>query len=142
MAALKLKQRRISGAGGAIVVLPEGDLVAGSCPQFERYLDEVFRSRVRGVAIDLSKVTFLSSAAMGVLIECVERVKEGHGWFGLVRATEQVRSSIEVLGLAEYFHLSPTIEVLLTRFGLAPRKRPESPKSVTRTLKRRRRAGK
>lgn len=136
MATLRLKKKRLADAGGAIVVLPEGDLVAATCSQFERFLTEVFRTRVRGVAIDLSKVAFMSSAAMGILIECVERVRDSKGWFGVVGAAEPVRSAIEVLGLSDYLHLSASLDELLAEHGVAAPKRRGAPRRARPARKR------
>ena len=137
MAALRLKKKRIPGAAGAIVILPEGDLVAATCSQFERYLHEVLGSRVRGVAIDLANVGYMSSSAVGILIECVDRAREGRGWFGLVGANEPVRSAIEVLGLVGYLHLSATLDDLLVQVGVQRPKRRAASKPAGRRRKKR-----
>lgn len=137
MAALKLQKKRIPGAAGAIVILPEGDLVAATCSQFERYLHEVLGSRVRGVAIDLANVGYMSSSAVGILIECSNRAREAQGWFGLVGANETVRSSIEVLGLVGYLHLRATLDDLLVQVGVQrPRRRAASKPAGRRRTKR------
>ncbi len=137
MAGLKLTKKKIRGVRGLLVVAPEGDLVAATCSTLEAFINREMRAGANRIAVDLSQVKYMSSAAMGLLIEYVERARDGTGWFGLAAACEVVRSAIDVLGLGEYFRLSPTVESLLDRCGVPRQKRraPAKPKRKPRSKK-------
>lgn len=138
MAGLKLSKRKVPGVRGLVVVQPEGDLVAATCSALETFLNRELRDGANKIAVDLSRVKYMSSAAIGLLIEYVERARDGTGWFGVAAASEVVRSAIDVLGLGEYFHLSTTVESLLDKVGVAHLKRraPARRKPMRRPRKR------
>jgi anti-sigma B factor antagonist len=57
------------------------------------------------IIIDLSEVPYLDSAALGVLVDAVRRVREFDGAIYLVNTTPFVRRAFEITRLVKIFHL-------------------------------------
>lgn len=66
----------------------------------------ISRSTASRVALDLSEVSFLASAGIGVLVHVRRLVEQqGGGQFEIVRAHEHVRQVLDICGLTDLFRL-------------------------------------
>ena len=101
---IKLRAR----TDAATVIAVAGELDMTNCAELRRELaDLIARNTAEHVALDLSEVTFLSSAGIGVLLHARSLVQRQGGRLAIVRAHENVCQVLAVCGLTALFHPSP-----------------------------------
>lgn len=80
---------------------PSGELDIATAPQLEQEVRSLLSRAVGRVVIDLSRLTFIDSSALGLFIALNERSAK-EGWkLALVRPTGQVRAVFETTGAEE-----------------------------------------
>ena len=99
------------------VITVDGFLDAHTAPQFEQALQqEITDGRVK-LAVDCSKLTYISSAGLGVFMGFIEEVREQHGDIKVCGLTPKVRQVFEILGFETIFELFDSVQAALDRFG-------------------------
>ena len=99
------------------VITVDGFLDAHTAPQFEQALQqEITGGRVK-LAVDCSKLTYISSAGLGVFMGFIEEVREQRGDIKVCGLTPKVRQVFEILGFETIFELFDTVQAALDRFG-------------------------
>ena len=98
------------------VVAVEGDLDLASAPMLKRVLVERLNAGSTRLVIDLSRVRFIDSTALGVLVGVHRKLGAGER-LALAGAPTAVRRVIEVSGLAATFQIFPTVEPALAYVG-------------------------
>jgi anti-sigma B factor antagonist len=81
------------------LVAPEGEIDALTAPQLGSRLLSLADDGKTGVVVDLSRVTFLDSTAIGVILNAVRALAARSARLVLVCPTERVRRPFEVTGL-------------------------------------------
>ena len=66
-------------------------------------LPEVFNAAA--VRVDLTKVEFLGSTGIGVLVSACKRIKDSGGSFSVICGRSELRHVLEISGLLEYLHV-------------------------------------
>jgi anti-sigma B factor antagonist len=69
--------------------------------------------RPKLVVIDLTKVTYLDSSGLAVLIEGMQKVQEYGGKFALAGVQESVQHIFEIARLDQVFQIFPTVDEAL-----------------------------
>jgi anti-sigma B factor antagonist len=101
----------------------EGDLDVASAPRLKRCLmDQVGAGRDR-LALDLSRVTFMDSTALGVLVG-VKRTLGEDGIIVVAGATPAILKLFDVTGLDRRLDLFPTLDEALASLQQRPPSRP------------------
>lgn len=103
---LRLRSRK---SGAASVVEVGGEVELHSASQLR---DELMRaSEVENpcVVVDLSRVTFIDSTGLGVLVGALKRVRE-RGALSLVCPQRAVKRVFEITGLTQVFPMFDTLE--------------------------------
>jgi anti-sigma B factor antagonist len=90
--------------GSWSVVEVTGELDLSNVPELEALLTEHLRTDPH-VAIDLSRVTFMDSSALGALVGALKRAREHDGDVILVGAAGAPRRVLEITGLEKAFTL-------------------------------------
>jgi anti-sigma B factor antagonist len=98
------------------VVAVEGDLDLASAPMLKRVLVERLNAGSSRLVIDLSRVRFIDSTALGVLVG-VQRKLGADERLALAGAPTTVRRVIEVSGLAATLQIFPTLKPALAYVG-------------------------
>ncbi|RUA15489.1 MAG: hypothetical protein DSY55_06170 [Clostridia bacterium] len=84
--------------------VPHGRIDSSTAPQLEESLKAVMKSGRYNMAIDLSDVDFLSSAALRVLISTAKECrKSGRGDVFLAAPSDKLKEVFELSGLDELF---------------------------------------
>jgi len=96
----------------AIVVL-EGEVDIYSAPQFKEALLSGIDSGATAIVVDLGKVTFIDSTALGVLVSGAKRVRPRNGRLDIVCTDENITRIFEITGLDRIFGIYPTREAAL-----------------------------
>jgi anti-sigma B factor antagonist len=116
---LRLRSRR---AGGATVVEVGGEVELHSASHLRDELLRAGEAEHPCVVVDLSRVTFIDSTGLGVLVGALKRVRE-KGALSLVCPQRQVRRVFEITGLTKVFPMFNTLDEAVascpTRPGVA-----------------------
>ena len=106
-----------SQQGDVTVVTVDGFLDAHTAPQFERALqDEIGAGHVK-LAVDCARLTYISSAGLGVFMGFIEEVRESKGDIKICGLTPKVKQVFEILGFEGIYDLLDTVPVALERFA-------------------------
>ena len=105
--------------GRPAVVAAEGDLDMATAPALKRRLLEFLRGSDDGVVVDLTKVTFIDSTAVGVLVGTQRALPRGRR-FALACADPAVLRIFEITGLDGAFAIYATVEEALEWVEAAP----------------------
>jgi anti-sigma B factor antagonist len=97
-----------TNAQGVPVIHLRGEIDLHTCAQFRDALRDLIDHKNYDVIIDLAHVPYLDSAALGVLVDAVRRVREYDGSISLVATTPFVRRAFEITRLVKIFQLFGT----------------------------------
>jgi anti-sigma B factor antagonist len=103
---LRLRSRR---SGSATVVEVQGEVELHSASQLRDELLRASEAEHPCVVVDLSRVTFIDSTGLGVLVGALKRVRE-KGALSLVCPQRQVRRVFEITGLTTVFPMFDNLE--------------------------------
>jgi anti-sigma B factor antagonist len=96
------------------VIHLKGEIDLHTCGGFRDILRELIDQKYHNIVVDLAGVPYLDSAALGVLVDAVRRVREFDGGIYLVATTPFVRRAFEITRLVKIFQLSDTLDDALT----------------------------
>ncbi len=96
------------------VIHLKGEIDLHTCAPFRDTLRDLIEQRYYNIVMDLTDVPYLDSAALGVLVDAVRRVREFNGSIYLVAPTPFVRRAIEITRLDKIFAHCNTMEDALT----------------------------
>ncbi len=95
-------------------VLPlEGEIDLHVSSEVAESLRTRIAKRPKLVVIDLTKVTYLDSSGLAVLIEGMQKVQEYGGKFALAGVQESVQHIFEIARLDQVFQIFPTVDEAL-----------------------------
>jgi anti-sigma B factor antagonist len=95
------------------VVAPSGEIDAFTAPQLGRRLLALTEEGKTAVVVDLSKVTFLDSTAIGVLLNALRQLGTRDGRLVLVCPSDRVRRPFQVTGLLDRLPITGSREEAL-----------------------------
>jgi anti-sigma B factor antagonist len=87
------------------VVELQGEVDIYSSPQFKEVLLRGIDEGATRVVVDLAKVTFIDSTALGVVVGGVKGVRAQGGTLDIVCRDENIRRIFEITGLDRILHL-------------------------------------
>jgi anti-anti-sigma factor len=88
----------ITSVGGFITVTLAGEIDAHTAPPLQRTLDHMLDPRMR-IAVDLSRVSFIDSRGLQVLLVQTMRFHDNGGRFEIANASSCVQRVIRYAGL-------------------------------------------
>jgi len=95
-------------------VLPlEGEIDLHVSSEVAESLRTMIAKRPKLVVIDLTKVTYLDSSGLAILIEGMQKVQEYGGKFALAGVQESVQHIFEIARLDQVFQIFPTVDEAL-----------------------------
>lgn len=96
-------------------VLPlEGEIDLHVSPRVSQKLGEIIKPKPSRVVVDLSRVTYIDSSGLAVLIEGMQNVEDYGGRFALAGLQENVRSIFETARLDQVFLIYPHVDAALS----------------------------
>jgi anti-sigma B factor antagonist len=95
------------------VVDVEGEVDIYSAPQFKEVLLRGIEEGASRIVVDLAKVTFIDSTALGVLVSGAKRVRPQNGTLDIVCRDENITRIFEITGLDRIFGIYATREEAL-----------------------------
>lgn len=109
-------------AGDLSVLYAEGFLDAHTAPVFEQAIQaEIEASRVRIIA-DCQKLTYISSAGLGVFMGFIEEVRERGGDIKICGLIPRVRQIFDIVGFHAIYDLVDDVPAAVRRFAEHPTK--------------------
>src|SRR5689334_14487449 len=94
--------RRVLDVGGEIDVY--------TAPQLRERLIALVENGARQVVVDLTRVEFLDSTGLGVLVGALKRLRAVHGDLSLVCAQERLLKIFRITGLDRVFTIHDSVE--------------------------------
>ena len=105
--------RAVEPIDGAVVVRLAGELDLYNAEAVRNVLIEECARKPERVIIDLSRVEFIDSTALGVLIEARTKLENGRA-FLLASPAVETRRALEISGLDRHFGMHDTLDAALT----------------------------
>lgn len=99
------------------VIKLDGAVDAHTAPQFEEAVQKVIDDGQKNIVVDCEKLTYISSAGLGVFMGFVEEVREESGDIKICGLSEKVKQPFEILGFESLFHFCPDVESAKAKFG-------------------------
>jgi len=103
---------RVDARDGAVVVHLCGELDLYNADEIRDALAAVVEGRPERIVVDLGRVEFIDSTALGVLIEARQRLGNQHA-FLIAAPGAEPRRTLEIAGMAKFFGLYETVEAAL-----------------------------
>ena len=103
----------VERTGDAVVVTLAGELDLYNAEAVRNVLIEECARKPERVVIDLSRVEFIDSTALGVLIEARTKLENGRA-FLLASPAVETRRALEISGLDRHFGMHDTLDSALS----------------------------
>ena len=95
-------------------VLPlDGEIDLHVSPRVAVSLGQMIKQKPAKLIVDLSRVSYMDSSGLAVLIEAMQGVEEYGGIFALAGMQETVRSIFEIARLDQVFRIFPDVDSAL-----------------------------
>jgi len=103
--------------GDFAVIHLEGAVDAHTAPQFEEAVQKVIDEGQNNIVVDCEKLSYISSAGLGVFMGFVEELREAGGDIKICGLTEKVKQPFEILGFETLFHFCPDVASSKEKFS-------------------------
>ncbi len=104
---LSLAVREVAGH---VVLEARGEVDIYTSAMLRERLIEVIDGGARQVVVDLSRVDFLDSSGLGVLVGALKRIRTADGDLNLVCASEKLLKIFRITALDRVFRLHDSVE--------------------------------
>ena len=99
----------------AIISL-EGAVDAHTAPQFEAAVQAAIDEGKNRLVVDCSKLTYISSAGLGVFMGFIEEVRDEEGDIKICGLSEKAKQPFEILGFESLYDFCPDVESAKKQF--------------------------
>lgn len=99
--------------GNAHVVTVSGELDLVTAPGLRDELVRAWSEGADEIVVDLLRVPFVDSVALGVLVEASKRTAARGGVFSIVSEDRRIARVVEITGLGRVLRLHPTLREAL-----------------------------
>jgi anti-sigma B factor antagonist len=103
----------MSKASEPNIFSPEGAIDLHVSPEMRASLREIIETKPKRLVVDLSRVPYVDSSGLAVLIGAMQSLELDGGIFLLAGAQETVQAILESARLDKYFRLFPNVEAAL-----------------------------
>jgi anti-sigma B factor antagonist len=101
------------------VVRLDGAVDAHTAPQFEEAVQKIIDDGTNNIVVDCEKLTYISSAGLGVVMGFIEEVRDAGGDIKICGLSEKVKQPFEILGFESLFHFCPDVASAKDKFSEA-----------------------
>jgi len=105
---------------GLSVLALEGYLDAHTAPEFEKTVQAEFQAGRKQMVVECSKLSYISSAGLGVFMSFIEEIREAGGDIKICGLTPKVYQVFDILGFSALFDILPDLPATVRRFQEAP----------------------
>jgi anti-anti-sigma factor len=110
-----MESQAMSNTAVSIVKL-EGSLDINNVEEFERTLEKLFKERRYKIVLNLEKLTYISSAGIGVLMSIIKEVRKNRGDIKIANVVTDVYKVFDLLELPGIFHILKTEQDAVNSF--------------------------
>ena len=93
-----------------------GSLDINNVEEFETVLQKLFKDRRFKIVLNLEKLTYISSAGIGVLMSVIKEVRKNRGDIKITNVVPDVYKVFELLELPGIFHFMKTQQDAVNSF--------------------------
>lgn len=101
---------------GVRILALDGFLDAHTAPLFEKAIQDEFESGRTRLVADCRKLTYISSAGLGVFMSFIEEIREKGGDLKLAGIVPKVYQVFEVLGFPALFDIVDDVDSAVLKF--------------------------
>ena len=101
-------------ANGAVLLKLGGYLDAHTYERLDQHIARLFADKHYRLVVDLSQVSYISSAGAGVFIGALTDAQEQKGNVVLLNPSPNVREVLDMLGFNQIFKIAGTLDEALT----------------------------
>lgn len=101
---------------GVSVLTLDGFLDAHTAPQFEEAIQAEISAGRRQIIINCEKLTYISSAGLGVFMSFIEEIRDAGGDIKICGVVPKVLQVFEILGFQSLFDIVDTVQDAVTKF--------------------------
>jgi anti-sigma B factor antagonist len=105
-----------SSDGFAIIRL-EGAVDAHTAPQFEEAVQSVIDAGENKIVVDCEKLSYISSAGLGVFMGFIEEVRDEGGDIKICGLSDKAKQPFEILGFESLYDFCPDVESAKAQFS-------------------------
>jgi anti-sigma B factor antagonist len=105
---------------GISILALDGYLDAHTAPQFEKAVQEEFEAGHIRLIVDCSKLSYISSAGLGVFMIFVEEIREVGGDIKICGLAPKVFQVFEILGFPSLFDIVDDIPAAVKKYEETP----------------------
>ena len=120
MGDFEVRFRTLDKAAHAALAEVTGAVDTATLDDFQAAIDDARKAGSTRIVVDFSKVQFVNSTGLGLLVKVSDSLKEAGGGLALIRVPAKVRLVIEMLGLDTYFTLRENEDEALFALGISP----------------------
>jgi anti-sigma F factor antagonist len=108
-------QVKVSSRGSNIIVSLIGELDHHSAQVVRNKIDaEIVKASTKAVVIDFSKITFMDSSGIGVVVGRYKNLKELNGYLVLVGLSPQIKRIFEMSGILRQIRVFDSIDMAIS----------------------------
>lgn len=104
---------------GISIITLDGFVDAHTAPNFEAAIQTELDAGHTRIIVDCSKLSYISSAGLGVFMSFFEEVREQNGDIKISGLVPKVRHTFEILGFHDLFEMPDSIDAALVSFDAA-----------------------
>ncbi|MET1114143.1 MAG: STAS domain-containing protein [Comamonas sp.] len=104
---MNLEQER---RGDILIVCPGGRLDSSSSPELERLLTEQLETGCQRLVLDFSRLDYISSAGLRVVLLTGKKLRASQGRMVLVSLQDMVREVFDMSGFLALFAVADTLD--------------------------------
>lgn len=106
---------------GVVVLSLSGTMTMGNqLQQLEWTVGELMKTNQNKIVVDMSRITYIDSSAIGILVACHGKVRGSGGQMRLAGVGERVLSVFKMVGIDNVLALDPTADASAAAFAAAP----------------------
>lgn len=91
------------------VIRLEGAVDAHTAPQFEEAVQSVIEAGQNKIIVDCEKLTYISSAGLGVFMGFIEEVRDEGGDIKICGLSDKAKQPFEILGFESLYDFCPDV---------------------------------
>lgn len=105
---------------GVPVIRLEGEVDVYTAPQLKQQMISLLEAGTKQMIIDLTRVEYFDSTALGVLIGGLKRMRERDGNLSLICPNPRIRRVFEITGLDKIFDIYNNVDEAKTGIQVVP----------------------
>lgn len=109
----RLQRKQLNMPAEKVIPL-DGEIDLHVSPRVSATLNGAIAEKPKRLVVDLSKVSYIDSSGLAVLIEAMQSVEKYGGKFALAALQKNVKPIFEIARLDQVFRIFPTVEEALT----------------------------